>query len=450
MDACCAVDGNWCNRDYGQCVDQTSSSDWLFGLWPGPPRRFEPTGADTIYQQVWANMWPRWGNGGDLDIGRDSGAPGGSHSYCNQGNGYRGTVGEICGANANWGATDVEVWYPLPQQVAAGPPAVFRDPADGLAKMCPPRPCDPNPCLNGGVCTPSSVLATAGGEPAGFTCSCPSGGGAICDGFEADADADLPRCIDGYTKFPAWKTDGYDLEDQTVDYTSAADLLSCAGLCSASGSCQGFNFPTGVGARNDQWPFNHCWIKGAIPADAQSPTGLAFARGINGEGESPSWDFYLKGANDIGCILEATFPGLTTASEVGARWEIWEGIAYGLPLRLFTSNPAYLADLPTRFGSLGPSDALDAPMDASGNVGTRLTAYFLAPQTGDYTFVIASSDQSELWLGSDESGARQTQELIATVPDWTLPREWDKFPQQTSAPQRLQAGSYYFLRVLSI
>ena len=31
---------------------------------------------------------------------------------CTQGTTYRGTNHEICGGDGNWGATDVEVWYP--------------------------------------------------------------------------------------------------------------------------------------------------------------------------------------------------------------------------------------------------------------------------------------------------------------------------------------------------
>ena len=117
VDACCAVPGNECDVypdcDHSCCYDRTSSSDWLFGLWPGPPQRFEPTGADTDYQDVEADRWPSWGSGagyGDLDIG-NSGAPGGSDGGCTQGRTYRGTHGEICGGTYNWGATDVEVWY---------------------------------------------------------------------------------------------------------------------------------------------------------------------------------------------------------------------------------------------------------------------------------------------------------------------------------------------------
>ena len=113
VDACCAVHGNDCRGAYHSCYDRASSSDWLFGLWPGPPQRFEPTGTDAYYQTVRAGWWPVWGYGfnghTDLSIGWDSGAPGG---VCQQGGTYRGTDGEICGGDYNWGATDVEVWYP--------------------------------------------------------------------------------------------------------------------------------------------------------------------------------------------------------------------------------------------------------------------------------------------------------------------------------------------------
>ena len=90
VDACCAVPGNDCHSTYchdlpgrhgpgpgvtpcsgtgcDYCWDRTSSSDWLFGLWPGPPQRFEPTGTDTTYQVVYADYWPSWGSYSDLSI----------------------------------------------------------------------------------------------------------------------------------------------------------------------------------------------------------------------------------------------------------------------------------------------------------------------------------------------------------------------------------------------
>ena len=76
VDACCTVPGNFCQR-YSDgsvwfCHDRTSSSGWLFGLGPGPPQRFEPTGTDNSYQFVAVDNWPRWGDYEDLTIGHDS------------------------------------------------------------------------------------------------------------------------------------------------------------------------------------------------------------------------------------------------------------------------------------------------------------------------------------------------------------------------------------------
>ena len=62
------------------------------------------------YQIVWADQWPAWDN--DLEIGDEGGFDHGSSGRCAQGHAYRGTEGEICGGNDNWGSTDVEVWYP--------------------------------------------------------------------------------------------------------------------------------------------------------------------------------------------------------------------------------------------------------------------------------------------------------------------------------------------------
>ena len=127
--ACCAANPKRCGTFDGQpcsgngcayCYDHRSSSGWLFGLWPGPPQRFESTaggGADTSYQLAMNWMWPQWGGNGELSIG-GSDAPGKLYfgnltsGYCMQGIAYRGTDREICGGDGNWGATDVEVWYP--------------------------------------------------------------------------------------------------------------------------------------------------------------------------------------------------------------------------------------------------------------------------------------------------------------------------------------------------
>ena len=129
VQACCAVHGNGCysgdlsepcdcSYDPPGCIDSTSSSDWLFGLWPGPPQRFKPTGTNTDYQWVEADFWPLWG-GNDLSVGDSSTYPEGRHGTpggeCPHGDTYEEKRPEtFCGDGGDgpWGATDVEVWYP--------------------------------------------------------------------------------------------------------------------------------------------------------------------------------------------------------------------------------------------------------------------------------------------------------------------------------------------------
>jgi len=49
---------------------------------------------------------------------------------------------------------------------------------------------------------------------------------------------------------------------------------------------------------------------------------------------------------------------------------------------------------------------------------------------------------------SDGDPANKT--LIASVPDWTLPREWGKFSQQQSAGISLTAGQQYYVEAMEI
>ena len=146
----------------------------------------------------------------------------------------------------------------------------------------------------------------------------------------------------------------------------------------------------------------------------------------------------LANIDDGSCACE----GAHGCSSV--RWERWEGIP-GATVAALTSSSAYTDGLPVYSGNLLPGDVLEVPENVNNNAGTRLTAYFVAPQTGDYTFVMASDDQGELWLGPEES----TAELIASVPGSTSTREWDKHANQTSSPQTLQAGSSYFVMALA-
>ena len=88
----------------------------------------------------------------------------------------------------------------------------------------------------------------------------------------------------------------------------------------------------------------------------------------------------------------------------------------------------------------------EAPSDWADDYGTRVRGYIHPITSGDYTFWIASDDQSELWLSTDEFPSNAV--LIANVPTWSDPRQWTKFPEQQSTTISLQAGRRYYIEAL--
>ena|GEM_PF-2464289 len=86
------------------------------------------------------------------------------------------------------------------------------------------------------------------------------------------------------------------------------------------------------------------------------------------------------------------------------------------------------------------------------NYGTHVRGYLYPPATGNYTFWIASDDQSQLWLSTDEDPAHAVQ--IASVPGWTPSRDFDNTgggvggPEQMSSEIPLEAGRRYYIEAL--
>jgi hypothetical protein len=69
-----------------------------------------------------------------------------------------------------------------------------------------------------------------------------------------------------------------------------------------------------------------------------------------------------------------------------------------------------------------------------------------APETGNYTFWIASDDNSELWLSTSDNPANKV--LIASVNGWTGVRQWTQLASQQSVPVALTAGRRYYIEAL--
>jgi ELWxxDGT repeat protein/uncharacterized repeat protein (TIGR03803 family) len=78
--------------------------------------------------------------------------------------------------------------------------------------------------------------------------------------------------------------------------------------------------------------------------------------------------------------------------------------------------------------------------------GARIRGYLCPPATGDYVFWIASNDQSELWISTDDDPLnRQRVAYAASATDF---RQWNKFSTQRSAPVHLLQGKRYYVEAL--
>jgi hypothetical protein len=125
----------------------------------------------------------------------------------------------------------------------------------------------------------------------------------------------------------------------------------------------------------------------------------------------------------------------------GVLLERWFGIA-GSEVALLLGDPGY-PDVPDETLFLS---TFEAPQNVANDFGARLRA-FLVPQVGgEYTFWIASDDNSELWLSPTQ--APQDAALIAKVPAWSGPGQWDLYALQQSAPVPLEAGHVYYIEAL--
>ncbi len=80
------------------------------------------------------------------------------------------------------------------------------------------------------------------------------------------------------------------------------------------------------------------------------------------------------------------------------------------------------------------------------NYGGRLRGYICAPETGNYTFYIASNENSELYLSTN--GEASNKRKIAYLSSDVAPRAWFTFFTQKSVQIFLLKGARYYIEVL--
>jgi hypothetical protein len=90
--------------------------------------------------------------------------------------------------------------------------------------------------------------------------------------------------------------------------------------------------------------------------------------------------------------------------------------------------------------------SFEAPSNVGENYASRIRGYLCAPETGNYTFWIASDDYGDLYLSSDEDPANK--QLIAYIKGFSNPRQWNKHSSQKSALIYLEKGKRYYIEAL--
>lgn len=123
------------------------------------------------------------------------------------------------------------------------------------------------------------------------------------------------------------------------------------------------------------------------------------------------------------------------------RRQVWTGIG-GNDVANLTSLGSY----PNSPNSTTYPPVFETPVDSADNYGQRLGGYLRAPDSGSFTFWIASDDGSELWLSTDSNPANKVK--IAFSTNATGSREWGKFASQRSAPVTLEGGKFYYIEAL--
>ena len=121
--------------------------------------------------------------------------------------------------------------------------------------------------------------------------------------------------------------------------------------------------------------------------------------------------------------------------------EWWTGVG-GSDLADLTGH----ADYPHRPTGSELLNRFEAPAPFADDYGTRIRGYVHPPLSGDYRFWIASDDNGQLLLSSDDNPANAVP--IAGVPGWTGQRQWDKYPDQQSGTVYLEAGRRYYIEAL--
>jgi len=169
----------------------------------------------------------------------------------------------------------------------------------------------------------------------------------------------------------------------------------------------------------------------------------------NMNGRNYVFDHWLDGNGNMNRVIHVG-PGDSIYTAVFMDNGPADCDASGTILREYWANVnGYsVSDIPvsTTPTSTSQLNIFEGPSNVADNYGSRIRGYICVPVTGNYTFWIASDNNSELWLSSNDQPNNKVK--IASVTGWTGPREWTKYASQQSAPITLSAGGKYYVEAL--
>jgi hypothetical protein len=173
--------------------------------------------------------------------------------------------------------------------------------------------------------------------------------------------------------------------------------------------------------------------------DSTSPYGLSAQMVEAGQYVLTAKAFDNLGDSTVSDTIRVTVTGCTPAGSITAEgYANIEGSAVwnltGHPS--FPNSPAIVTTLPS----------LEYGVEIADRYGVRLRGYICAPETGNYTFYIASDDQSELYLSTNDNPANKVR--IAYLNSEVGFRAYNTYFTQKSAPIYLVKGVRYYIETL--
>ena len=135
----------------------------------------------------------------------------------------------------------------------------------------------------------------------------------------------------------------------------------------------------------------------------------------------------------------ATVPILKAQGVITRK--VFNGIG-GNWLNSLTNSPKF----PNNPDAVDWQAGFEAPANQGDYYGEQMIGFVCPPITGDYQFFLSSDNEGLLYLSTDAIPANKV--AVASVPDVSNYRQWNKYASQASAYVKLVAGRIYYIEAL--